>query len=59
VGDTFQRNQIDYSPIPTDFSLATHVYGNYTCQIFRRSDGTYQLSYIDGTNTVQYAAVNA
>ena len=61
VGNNFQRNQIDYSPNNTDFTSvpATHVYADYTCTIFKRSDGTLRLSYIDGTDTIQYTAVNA
>ena len=55
----FKRNQIDYSPQSTDFTLATHVYADYTCTIFKRSNGTLRLSYIDGTDTIQYTNVNA
>jgi hypothetical protein len=59
VGNNFRRNQIDYLTSSTDYTSATHVYGNYTCQIFRRSNNTSQLSYIDGTNTIQYTAIAA
>ena len=59
VGNNFRSNQIDYSPQSTDFSLATHVYGDYTCNIFRRSNGTLRLSYINGSDVIQYTAVNA
>jgi hypothetical protein len=59
VGNSFQINQIDYSLQSTNFSLATHVYGDYNCQIFKRSDGTLRLSYIDGSDVIQYTAVNA
>ena len=59
VGNDFQRNQIDYSPNFTNFSTATHVYADYTCTIFKRSNGTLRLSYIDGTDTIQYTNVNA
>jgi hypothetical protein len=60
IGNFFQRNKIDRNLLNgTNFTTATHVYGDYTCQIFIRSDNTFQLSYIDGTNTIQYAAVNA
>jgi hypothetical protein len=59
MGNNFQRNQIDYSPTSTDFTLATHVYADYTCTIFKRSNGTLRLSYIDGTDTIQYTNVNA
>jgi hypothetical protein len=59
VGDDFKSNQIYFSPTSTDFTLAIHVYADYTCTIFKRSDGTLRLSYIDGTDTIQYTAVNA
>jgi hypothetical protein len=59
VGNGFKRNQIDYTPTSTNFTSATHVYADYTCNIFKRSDNTLQLSYIDGSNVIQYTAVNA
>jgi hypothetical protein len=59
VGDDFKSNQIYFSPTSTDFTLAIHVYADYTCTIFKRSDGTLRLSYIDGTDTIQYTAINA
>ncbi len=59
IGDNFIRNQIDYSPNSTNFSSATHVYADYTCTIFKNSAGALRLSYVDGTDTIQYAAVNA
>jgi hypothetical protein len=59
IGNLFQSNLIDYSIGSTNFSAATHVYADYTCTIFKRSDGALQLSYIDGTNTIQYTTINA
>jgi hypothetical protein len=59
IANFFQRNKIDRILLGTNFTLATHVYGDYTCQIFKRSDNTLQLSYVDGTNTVQYTAITA
>ena len=49
VGDFFKRNQIDYSPTSTDFSSATHVYGDYTCKIFKSNDTNFYLEYFSGT----------
>jgi hypothetical protein len=57
--DNFQYNLINSSPSITDFSSATYVYGSYTCTIFKNSAGTLRLSYIDGTDTIQYTAINA
>lgn len=59
IGNNFQKNHIESGITTINFGAATHVYNNYTCNLFRRSDGTNQLSYIDNTNTVQYTAVNA
>ena len=59
IGDGFNYNTIDYSPNGIDFTSATHVYGNYTCKIFRNSTGSFRLSYVDGTDTVIYTDVNA
>ena len=49
VGNDFKRNQIDYSPTSTDFSSATHVYGDYTCKIFKSNDANFYLEYFSGT----------
>lgn len=57
--NNFKDNIINRSLQVIDFSLATHVYGSYKCEIFTRSDGSSQLSYIDATNTIQYTAINA
>lgn len=59
IGNNFRLNNIKASVGGTDFTSvpATYVYGDYNCEIFKRSDGTLQLSYIDGTNTVQYTAI--
>jgi hypothetical protein len=55
----FRLNIIKTTVNNIDFRLATHVYGVYNCEIFTRSNSTLQLSYIDGTNTVQYSAIIA
>lgn len=59
IVNDFRRNQIEYSPTSTDFTLATHVYGDYNCTIFKSSASTLKLSYVDATNTVIYTAPNA
>lgn len=60
IDTLFQQNNIRVPSVNTnDFTLSTHVYGFYSCDIFLRSDGSLQLSYIDGTNTIQYAAITA
>jgi hypothetical protein len=59
IVNDFRWNTIKYSVLTTDFSLATHVYADYNCEIFKRSDNTLRLSYIDGSDTIQYAAITA
>jgi hypothetical protein len=59
IVNDFRTNQIEYSPTSTDFTLATHVYGDYNCTIFKSSASTLKLSYVDATNTVIYTAPNA
>jgi hypothetical protein len=54
VGNDFQLNTTKAPLALTDFSLATYVYANYNCEIFKRSNNTLQLSYIDASNTVIY-----
>jgi hypothetical protein len=59
IVNDFRTNQIEYSPNSTNFTLATHVYGDYNCTIFKSSASTLKLSYVDATNTVIYTAPNA
>jgi hypothetical protein len=59
IVNDFRTNQIEYSPTSTNFTLATHVYGDYNCTIFKSSASTLKLSYVDATNTVIYTAPNA
>jgi hypothetical protein len=59
IGNNFRFNFINTSISNLNFTSATHVYGNYNTTIFLRSNNTSQLSYIDGTNTIQYASPNA
>jgi hypothetical protein len=49
VGNNFQINQIDYSPTSTNFTSATHVYGDYNCRIFKSNDTNLYLEYFSGT----------
>jgi hypothetical protein len=59
IGDNFQYNNTAYSVGSTNFSSATHVYAVYNCNIFIRSDSTLRLSYVNGSDVVQYAAITA
>jgi hypothetical protein len=59
ISNFFGLNSIKVSLSSANFTSATHVYGEYNCEIFRRSDNTLQLSYIDGNNTIQYTAITA
>ncbi len=61
IGDTFHSNTIgngfNYNTIKSnigdiDFTQATHVYGEYDCEIFKRLDGTVRLRYTDDTDTI-------
>jgi hypothetical protein len=59
IGNDFRWNTTKYLVVSTDFSLATHVYADYNCEIFRRSNSTLRLSYIDGSDVIQYTAITA
>jgi hypothetical protein len=60
IVNNFQQNIIETQLASSiNFSTATHVYGDYNCTIFKRSNGTLQLSYVNGTNIVQYTAITA
>lgn len=58
IADYFQLNDIKFSLSSTDFSLATHVYGNYNCTLFLRNDSSNRLSYIDNSDVINYANIN-
>ena len=50
VINKLQYNNFDYPVIgtsgtPIDLTLATHVYGNYTCKIFKNQNGDLKVSY--------------
>jgi hypothetical protein len=61
----FQNNEISTNSVSmTDFNTATHVYGTYSCTIFRNSSGNLKLSYIElsslgGKDIVQYRGINS
>ena len=42
-----------------DFTLSTHVYGSYYCEIFKRVDGTSLLRYMDNDNAYKFAVITA
>ena len=43
----FQYNKIMCATSNINFSTATHVYGNYNCEIFKNSAGVLRLKYVD------------
>lgn len=58
----FRNNHItdiDISANGVSFISATLVFNAYTKNIFKRSNGTARLSYVDNTDTVIYTAINA
>lgn len=57
--NNFQKNHIESDLTGFTFGVGAQVYNDYTKNIFKRSDGSYQLSYIDNTNTIQYTAPDA
>jgi hypothetical protein len=59
VGNGFLNNTIKIPVSSTNFTSATHVYGDYNCEIFKRSDGSLQLRYVDNRNMIQYSAIAA
>jgi hypothetical protein len=51
----FRFNNIDciYTgtvAVPIDLSAATHVYGNYTCKIYKNINGAYKISYYNASD---------
>jgi hypothetical protein len=59
VVDYFQLNNVKTSLSSIDFTLATHVYGNYNCEIFKRQDSNNRLSYYDGADVIQIVNIDA
>ena len=56
IKNTF-KNSIDGTGI--DYSEATHLIGDYDCEISRRVDGTAKLTYINNSDVITIVAVNA
>ena len=52
IKDYFQFNDVKVSILSTDFSAATHVYGDYNCDIFKNSGSILRLSYYDGLDVL-------
>jgi hypothetical protein len=61
ITNDFRRNNfpIGTSVLFTNFTTSTHVYGNYDCSIIQRSDFVPILTYLNGSNVVQYVAINS
>lgn len=58
--DNFKLNTVETNTLyGVDFTLATHVYNDYNCTLFKRGDGTNRLSYIDSGDTLTIDNVNA
>ena len=55
--NNFQLNDIKFALSGVDFTGANHVYGNYNCTLFLRSDSSSRLSYIDGSDVINYAII--
>jgi len=52
IGNDFQLNEVKFGLNSVNLSLSTHVYANYNCTIFLRSDAQLRLSYYDSTDTL-------
>lgn len=52
IGDSFRFNDVKTNINNTDFTLATHVYGVYNCDLFRKPDNSLGLSYISNAGTL-------
>ena len=50
ITDFFQLNTVQCSINSTNFGVSTLVYGDYNCTLFKRSDGTFRLSYYDSND---------
>ena len=59
ITDYFQLNDVKYSLYSTDFTSATHVYGNYNCTLFLRSDNSSRLSYVDNSDVINYVGITS
>jgi hypothetical protein len=60
IGNNFQSNTIKAASVTIyNFSTASHVYQSYNCDIFKNSSGALRLSYIDGSDVIQYTSITA
>lgn len=59
VVDYFQLNNVKFSLSSTDFTTATHVYGNYNCELFINSTLAQRLSYYDGSDVLTIVNINS
>lgn len=60
TNDYFQLNNIKANYVSgIDFLTATHVYGSYNCDIFKRNDNSLRLSFVDNTDVVNYTNIDA
>jgi hypothetical protein len=53
VASNFRMNRVCTGVGSLDFSAATHVYAQYSCDIFRDSTLAYKLSYVNGSGVAQ------
>ena len=59
VGNDFRLNTTKALVNGINFTSATHVYGNYNCEIFKASNSILYLSYFNGTAVVYPASINS
>jgi hypothetical protein len=55
----FRKNTLKTSVTSTNFTSATHVYGNYNCEIFSNSSGNSRLSYYDSSDILTITGVTS
>jgi hypothetical protein len=60
IGNNFRNNVCEGNVnLGGDLTSATHIYGDYTCTIFKDSTGATKLSYIDGSGDTVVVAVTS
>lgn len=59
LGTNFKNNNIKTSISSIDFSSATHVQNEYSCDIIERSDLSNVLSYVNGSNVLTFTSITA
>jgi len=52
-GNDFRLNEIKIDLTSVDFTSATHVYGDYNCEIYKNSGAVKKLAYIDAFDSRQ------